>query len=344
MKTNLFGLDIGTTTLKAVWLTGDANHPTLHACMSLPTPEKGMMSESVQDQDEMAVAIRKLVTDAKISTNLVNIALSENQVFTKVIDMPVLSDKELASAIYWEAEQYIPAPLSTITLDWKVLHRPTASENEQKMQVLLVGAPTNLIKKYQNVVELAGLTLASIETEILSVIRSVVVGENFPTSLIINVGALSTSLAIIKNGIIVFTYSIPLGGIAMNRAIANEFGFNTEQAEEYKKTYGVLDEKLGGKIGKAIEPILTALLAEIKKALAFYTDKYKNESPITQIILAGGTARLPGIDLFFVQNVGIETVIANPWKLHNVQNAPKEIIDTTSDYAIAFGLAIKDYE
>jgi type IV pilus assembly protein PilM len=339
-----FGLDIGTTMVKAVWLGGSADKPSLKSCISAPTPSKGMLSESPFDQEEMGKAIRKIMTDAKIHTNDAHVALADNQVFIKVIDMPILSDKELSSAIYWEAEQYIPAPLPTITLDWHILKRPEAAAPDAKMQVLLVGAPTSLIKKYQTILQMAGVTIVSIETEVLSVIRAVITQKNAPTTLIMNMGALSTSLAIVQNGTIVFTYSIPLGGIAMNRAIATDFGFAINQAEEYKKTYGITDEKLGGKIGKAIEPILLAMLTEIKKAIAFYTEKFGNELPINQIIIAGGSAKLPGMDLFLVQNVGIETVIASPWKTLNVQHVPQQIIDTGTDFTIAVGLALKENE
>jgi Tfp pilus assembly PilM family ATPase len=66
--------------------------------------------------------------------------------------------------------------------------------------------------------------------------------------------------------------------------------------------------------------------------------------PIRQIILSGGTAKLPGIELFFVSNAGIETAIANPWKVLASQQIPKDVLDNGSDYAIAVGLAMKDYE
>jgi Tfp pilus assembly PilM family ATPase len=85
-------------------------------------------------------------------------------------------------------------------------------------------------------------------------------------------------------------------------------------------------------------------LGEIKKSIAFYSQKYKDELPIRQIILAGGTAKLPGIEIFFANNSGIETAIANPWKVLASQQMPKEILDNASDYAIAVGLAMKDYE
>lgn len=341
---NTFGLDIGSSRIKAVWLEGSRDRLSLKSSITFPTPQKGMFSESAFDQEEMAQTIRTVVKDAKIGTRLVNVSLPENHVFTKIIEMPALSEKDLQSAIYWEAEQNIPAPLETITLDWKILRKPEGKNTDSKIQILLVGAPINLVQKYQSILAKGKLQVNSIETDLLAVIKSIVGRSGFPTSLIIHMGAFTTSLAIIQNGIIVFAYSLPVGGVAINRAVAADFGFSVPQAEEYKKVYGIVDETFGGKIGKAIEPILLALLSEVKKAITFYSEKYKQESQISQILLTGGTAQLPGIGLFFVENVGIETVLANPWKINSVNNVPKEVMDKGAEYAVAIGLAMKEYE
>lgn len=337
-----FGLDIGATSLKLVWLEGHINAYTLKAALIEPSPTKGMLSESPLDEEEMAQSIAKIVKDAGINSKAVNLALPENQVYTKVLDMPVLSDRELSSAIYWEAEQYIPVPLANITLVWNILKKPQSPNTSEKMQVLMVGAPTMLINKYQKIIGMAGLEVNSMETEILATIRSLVLGENFPTSLVVNIGAISTSFAIIRNGIMVFTYSMSVGGVAINRAIATDFGLSQQQAEEYKRVYGVSGKTLGGKIGRATEPILNSILSEIKKSIAFYSQKYKEDAPIRQILLSGGTAKLPGIELFFVNNSGIETAIANPWKVLSSQKVPKAVLNNASDYTIAVGLAMKD--
>jgi type IV pilus assembly protein PilM len=208
----------------------------------------------------------------------------------------------------------------------------------------MVGAPTMLVNKYQKIISMAGFQINSMETEILAAIRSLVLDESFPTSLVVNIGAISTSFAIVRAGAMVFTYSMSIGGAAINRAIATDFGLTPQQAEEYKRVYGISGKNLGGKIGKATEPILNTILGEIKKSIAFYSQKYKDDSPIRQIILSGGTAKLPGIEIFFANNSGIETAIANPWKALASQQIPKEILDNASDYTIAVGLAMKDYE
>jgi len=338
-----FGLDIGATSMKLVWLEGQKNAFYLKSTLIAPTPPKGMLSQSPLDEEEMAQAISKAVSDSQIPIKDVNVALAENQVYTKVLDMPVLTDKELASAIYWEAEQYIPVPLPNITLVWNVLRKPEHDTQNEKMQVLMVGAPTMLINKYQKIIQMAGLNLHAMETEILSTVRALIISEDFPTTLVINIGAVNTSFAIVRKGSMVFTYSMSLGGAAINRAIATDFGLSSQQAEEYKQAYGVEGKTLGGKIGQATEPILNSILAEIRKSIVYYTQKYKDEEPVRQILLSGGTAKLPGIEVFFANNSGIETAIANPWKVLAPQQIPKDVLDNAADYTISVGLAMKDY-
>lgn len=342
MNKSVFGLDIGATTMKLVWLSGTPSGFILNSSIIVPTPPGGLTSNSPLDEEEIARSIKKATQDANITTKYVNLALAENLVYTKVVDMPPLSDKELSSAIYWEAEQQIPVPLATVNLVWKVLRRP-AEGSPEKMQVLIVGAPTTLVDRYQRIIQKAGLFINAIETEILSAIRALILNEDFPPTLIVNIGAFTTAIAIVRKGIMVFNYSIPTGGTAINRAISIDYGLTQEQAEEYKRVYGVSGKALGGKVGQATQPILTAILTEVKKSLAFYSDKYKNEGKVEQIILSGGTAKLPGIDVFFASNSGIETAIANPWKILASQEIPKEILDNAADYTVAVGLAMREY-
>lgn len=340
MNDKTFGLDIGSTSIKAVFLSQEKDAYLLRAAGSIPTPLKGMLSDSPIDQETMAKAIRTLIAEAKITSKFVNVSLPENRVYTKVVEMSILSDKELATAIYWEAEQSIPVPLNEITFDYTVLRRPEKMEEGTNMQVLLVGAPTQIIDKYNEILTLSGLTTVSIETELLSIIRALS-SINLPTSIIVSIGAVGTSLAIIREGIVVFTYFIPIGGVAITRSIASDFGFEISSAEQYKQTYGYSSSEFEGKIGKSILPILNSILTEVKKAISFYTEKYQQDAPISQIILSGGTAKLPGINSFFVKNSGIETITGNPWKVVGSQQIPKEMLENGPYYSVVIGLAMK---
>lgn len=343
MKANSFGLDIGVNSLKAVWLEVSEAKTSLLSCVVFPAPPHGMASESPLDQEEMAQAIKQMLSEGKITVRSAHLSLAESQVFTKVIEMPVLSEKELASAIKWEAEQYIPASLNTMTLDHVVLKNfPT--EKGERMLVLLVAAPTSLITRYQKVMELAGIHIASIETDILSIVRSSVHSDAAETIFIVHIGSLTTSFAIVQAGVIIFTYAIPLGGLAIDRAIASDFGFSLAQAEEYKKTYGIADQNHSGKIGKAIDPILSSIVLETKKALTFYKERYHAQYPVNQILLSGETAMLPGLTTYFAEQCGIETIVSNPFELKAIAEVPPEIAANAAEFGISVGLALKAYE
>ncbi len=346
MNKKSFGLDIGESTIKAVELSGSKESLSLSASIAFPSTPKGMLSESPIDEEDMARAIKKTLSDGGISTKNANIALPDNQVYTKVVEMPYLSDRELSSAIYWEAEQYIPIPLPNVTLSWNVIKRSPKPKQGDKMTVLMVGAPTIIIDKYKKVLEMAKISINTLETEILSAVRALTFSlpQNSQTpSIIIIIGAVNTSLAIIIGRDLIFTYSLPVGGMALNRAISADFGMSHVQAEEYKITYGISTSPQGQKIVRATEPIMSAILTEVKKAVIYFSQKYK-DIRIEQIILSGGTARIPGFDKYFAQGSGIETIVANPWKVLANQNIPKEVLASGADYSIAVGLALKDYE
>lgn len=343
MAKPFFGLDIGTSSIKIVQLVKEGSLIKLVALGSASTPVRGLSSESELDHRTIAEIILKLIQDSKVTTQYVVTALPESQVFTRVIEMPVLSEQEVASAIKWEAEQYIPLPLTEVTLDYQILSTPKDNTPESKMEVLLVAAPSLLIKKYTTVLEMANLIPLSLETEIISLSRSLVgtVSESL-TTMLINIGAATTDIAIVRNGLIVFTRSVATGGIALTRAIASELNLDLTQAEEYKKSYGLDQSKLQGKIVSALKPIFDVIANEIKRALNFYITKWPN-SPIKRVVLAGGSAKLPGLVQYFAENLGLEVQTGDPWiSIAKDERLNKILTEEGPMYSAAVGLALKD--
>src|SRR3990167_3156469 len=127
--TKLIGLDIGSKTIKVVELERSGKINKLVTVGVSAAPPKGLLSELPLDHMALAEAIKKTCLDARVTTRRVNIALPESMAFTRVIEMPMLSDKELASAIRWEAEQYIPLPLSEAILDYQIMGKDMSGKS-----------------------------------------------------------------------------------------------------------------------------------------------------------------------------------------------------------------------
>jgi len=333
-----FGLDIGSHNIKIAQVKKAKDKYQLVAFGSVPSTAKGLFSEGEGDLSALAEVIKRLHRDTGIKTKNVATALPQDQVFTRIITFPPLSESELESALQWEAEQYIPLPLSEVVLTHELIGK-VKENSKENVELLLAAAPKSLVEKTINVLKMAGLNPVSIEMEIISMARSLIV-PNHEKVLLVDFGAKATDLAIVENGEIVFVYSVPTAGEALTRALSLELGLESSQSETYKKSYGVDTKKLEGKVSAALKPILGTIVTEIKKALQFYQEKGKS---VQRVVLSGGGAGLPEINTFLAKELNLEVQMGNPFVQIIEDSLLKKIpLYKRSLYSVAVGLAMKE--
>lgn len=335
------GLDIGSHSIKLVELARDGKNLKLLTAGSILAPAKSATANLTADLEALAVVIKKLINDTGCKSRNVNIALPEAEVFTRVIEMPSLSSRELASALQWEAEQYIPLPLSEVNLDYSIL-RDVKTTGINKMDVLLVACPKTLLERYLKFLELAGLFVDNVETEIIAVTRALnPTLTRLPAALIVSLGAQTTDLAIIRAGVLNSIRSVSAGGNAVSRALSQTLGLELGQAEEFKKTYGLEKDKMEGKIVAAAFPVINIIISEIARAIGFYQEKHPGEI-LKTLILTGGTAKTPGLVKYLVEQIGgsIEVQLANPWLEINKDTRFNVLENEGSTFTVAVGLAL----
>lgn len=334
------GIDIGSKTVKIVDLVREGSSWKLQSSGILGYT--GKMPEEANDEKELvplADAIRKLHKESKVSSKEVCIALPEVHVYCRTVKFPLLTDSEITSAVRWEAEQYIPIPVKDAVIQHKVIER-REDVVPGRVVVLLVAAPKVLVQKYVKVIEMAGLTVKLVETELLALVRSL--APDNMTTMITDLGARSTDIAISKQGNLVFSRSIPTGGEAFTRAVSQFFGIEAMQAEEYKRTYGMSTSKLQGRVKQALEPVFVSIADEMKKAIHYYQAEENGEIP-KSIILSGGTSALPEVSLAITKLLGMEVIAGNPFtKVVLDPSVVKSVSGFAPFYSIAVGLAMND--
>lgn len=334
------GLDVGSSTIKVIEIARDGDRVWLVSAGACPMPPKALSSTLRADTEVIAVSVKQLLKETGTRSRNIHIALPESKVFTRVIEVPQLSARELSSAIKWEAEQYIPLPMDQVNVDYTVL-RDSKETGTNKMEVLLVAAPKILLDRYITILELAGATVVGAETEIIATSRAVV--RSIPTVktvMVVALGAQTTDIAVLKNATIVFTRSVAAGGEAITRAIAQSLDFTQSQAEEYKRTYGLQTDKLEGKIAEAAKPIMDTIVAELKRAIAYYSDKFPDQH-IETILLSGGTSRIPGMVVYLAQALNQEVQFANPWAGIGRDARFNILIPEGPNFCVAVGLALR---
>jgi len=188
MSNTNIGLDIGSQQIKVVEIEKSANNRYHLVNLGLTSGSKGgLKTDSEQELEAIAVSIKKIFTEHKISHNRVRIAVPEAQVFTLVIETPPLSEKEMSMSIKWEAEQYIPLSLSDVILDWRILVQ--GQKEGEKNLVLLVAVPKRVVQKYQKVLEMAHLVPVSLETELIAASRALSVNvQKISSVMVVNMG------------------------------------------------------------------------------------------------------------------------------------------------------------
>lgn len=335
---DFFGLDIGSHNIKIIELNRRGGKYFLSAFGSGPSTIKGLLSEAESDLVALAEAIKKLLRETGIRTRNVVSALPQDQVFTRLVTLPPLSEEELNSAIKWEAEQYIPLSLEEVILTHEIIGKKK-EDSKEKLEVLLAAAPKNLVEKTLKVLQLAGLNPLSLEMEMTAIARSLV-SPGYPSVLLVDLGAKATDLAVVENGQVVLIHSIPTAGEALTRAISFELGLETSQAEAYKKAYGADIKKLEGKVSAALNPILEVILKEIEKLIKFSQTERKE---IQGVILTGGTAIMPEMTGFLAKKLGLEVQVGNPFGQIVEDEMVKRVPQTDLPfYSVAVGLAMKE--
>lgn len=341
MKTNHFGLDIGSTYIKVAKFKKAENGLEVEAIGIGPSTERGISSDSQTDLTALSHQIKEVVSQANIKSEEVAVCIPDNKVYTKIIDMPPLSERELAASLKYELEQYVPLPLDQVRTDWQILGTGN-KDGKQVTSVFLVAAPTALLEKYEKVIEEAGFITSLIETETISVYRSLYPILNNPApSIVLHMGANTTSISVIKNGVIILVFTIDRGGLAITRAISADLGIDLTQAESFKKVYGLNKETFEGKIGRSLFPILESITTDVRKIMLMYKERYANEQ-INQIVLSGGTALLPGVDIYFTNQLNIQVVLGNAFQIYNVSKVPDELMREAMSFNTVVGLGIKD--
>lgn len=336
----IIGLDIGTFSIKAVVLSHKSKIPKLISFGSVASPQPGISSDIDIDLEAEAKVIKNLLVSLKASSNSAVAALPESKIFTRVItDLPYLSDEELASAIRYSAEEFVPLPIDQVNLYWQVIAR---SNKQNNTQVFVVASPKNVVNKYVRILNMADLKPLALETELIAVSRALVGNNPFaPTTLIVQMGAASTDFAVVSRGLIMLTRSIATGGMAFTRAIAQYLNFEPIQAEEYKKVYGLSEDQLGGKVYQAMQPLIEVMVTEIQRVIqAFQAAAPQN--PIKRIVLTGGGAKLPGLVIYLANSLGLEVQEADPWYfIEKDPNIAPKLLASGAHYSVAIGLALR---
>jgi type IV pilus assembly protein PilM len=251
----------------------------------------------------------------------------------------------MESQVELEAVNYIPYPIEEVNIDFEVLGPMPG--NTEMVQVLLAASRSENVEMRASALELGGLTARVVDVEAFAIENAfglVANTLNIPRDgivALVDVGATMTTLNILRNGRSIYAREQVFGGKQLTDEVMRRYGLSYEEAGLAKRQGG-LPESYEIEV---LEPFKEALVQQISRLLQFfYAGSEFNR--VDQVVLAGGCASIPGVAEMVEEQLGVQTVIANP--LAQMTLGPRVQAHALAQDApalmIACGLALRSFD
>jgi type IV pilus assembly protein PilM len=333
----IFGLDIGSSSVKALQLQAAGSSYRLSALGIAPLPPDAIADGTIKDPPTVVEAIRTAVSKAGIRETDAAIAICGRELIIKKVQIPQVPAKEVHDVVQLEAEHHIPFAIDEVFLDYH-----TVGQHNAQIDLILVAVKKSKVLEYAAVVEEAGLVPIIVDVDSFALGNQF--ERNFPEEqgeavALIDIGASIMKTNVVRAGSTIFARDIPFGGNNYTQAIAQQLKIPFEQAEAAKlgRDVGIRWEA----VVPALEAVSRELSLEVQRTFDYFASTAESER-IGKIVLAGGCAQLPGLNDYLSSNWGIPVELARPFERIEVDPAyAEEVTAAGPGLAVAVGLALR---
>jgi len=319
VPSSIVALDIGSHTIKlGEFVSARDGSLTLQRFSSVPVgldPNKDEGRNAAVTQ-----AVHQALYVAGLKGGKVHFSVAGHSVFLRAVKLPPVDAMQLDQMLAFEAQQIVPFPLAEVVWDFLVL--PGAGDGAEK-EAIIVAIKSDLLESEYATVKDAGVDPVGIDVGPLALYNAY--RYNYPQAdhcvLLIDIGARSTNLLFIERDRL-YTRILPLAGNTVSQAVSTEFQEPFAVSDELKVqrlgvhlggNYPLPDDPVEARLWKLGRTVATRIQTEINRSLIFYRNQQGGTSP-QQILLTGGSSRLPYLDVFLSQKFGIPVEFFNPFQ------------------------------
>lgn len=340
-KKQIVGCDIGSSAIKLVELKPLKNgeFQLVHAATAELSPE-AIVDGAIMDSSLVVEALSHLISENNIKNSNFGTSLSGHSVIIKRIQLPSMTEAELAESIQWEAEQYVPFDINDVNLDYVVLD----ASGGDAMDVLLVAVKKDRIADYTSVIVQAGKQPVLVDADVFALQNAFEINYGVPadTLALVNVGASVMNINVLHNGSSIFWRDVAAGGNQYTEAIQRELNLAREDAVRLK-----MGERVGEHTVQSVLGILNSvsedLAAELQKTIDFFVAT-SSVDRLDKLILAGGGAGVLNLDEVLKERFQVPVEVMNPFRNIRYSESefdPEWINRHAPSMSVAVGLAVR---
>jgi type IV pilus assembly protein PilM len=344
----LFGLDISSSSVKMLEIVEAGRGAyRVERYVIEPLPRDATVDGNISNLESVVEAVKRGYKRLGTRSKHVAMAVPTGAVITKKIIVPAsLRENELEVQVESEANQYIPFALEEVNLDFQVVGPSPASPEEQ--EVLIAATRKEKVEDRVAVAESAGLKAAVMDIEAFAQQSALgLVVKQLPNAgkdmnvAIVDVGANVMNVSVMRNDQSIYSREQAFGGNQLTQDIVARYGMSVEEAENAKRSGGLPDDFET----EVLRPFMENLSMEVQRALQFFFTSTQYHS-VEQILLAGGSAVIPGMDEVVHTRTQVPTMVANPFA--SMQASPriqlKKLMVDAPSLIVACGLAMRRFD
>jgi type IV pilus assembly protein PilM len=355
------GLDIGSTAVRAVELTG-GDPPTVIKAAQVPLPAGAVENGEVKDPDVVTEALRELWERGGFKAKRVYMGVGNQRVVVREIALPYLPEKELRASLGFQVQEFIPMAVDEAVLDYDPIGE-FEQDDRKMLRMLLVAAQRQMVDTVVSAATGAKLEPVGLDLVPFAMVRSVGttgVGmdlEDEGDEAVIDIGAHVTNIVVHARGTVRFVRILPSGGRDVTLAIARGIGVEDDVAERLKRGEDVeletpprVDQEGGdevaeppdtGRVKEIAMQRAASFVDEIRSSLEFYTAQAQG-ARIARVLVTGGGSKLEGFLELLRQRIPVEVEAGQVFQHARSQLSLSDeaLAEAEPVLAVAVGLAI----
>jgi type IV pilus assembly protein PilM len=342
-KKNLVGLDIGSSSVKAVELHKKGGRLELTNLGIENLQPDTIVDGQIMELNNVSNVIANIFHQHQIKTSRIAAGVSGHSVIVKNIVLPQMSEEELQESFSWHAEEHIPFDIADVNLDYHV-----TGNSSDALQVLLAACKSDKIANVKQAIQLAGKQPVVVDIDAFALQNCYEVNyqpKNGELVALLNIGASTVNINILNGTRSVFTRDASVGSNQYTSLLQRELGLTFEQAEAVKRGYPLPEGIEPRPIQPIIETVSDILALEVKKTIDFYrATAAEGEASIQKIYISGGGSKLPGLTDYLARRFEVPVEIFDPFRQIQVDARkfdPDYMREIVPEMAVAVGLALR---
>lgn len=294
MPTRRVSVQISSSAVRMAEVVVGRGRPELLRLGQVSLPPRAVIDGVILDRAAVRTALERCIKDGGFSPGDVHLGIAGLRAITRELEMPLVPDSEIDSAVRLQALDVIPFAIDKALISARPLEETVGSGGMPERRVLVAAAHRDLVDPLVEIVTAAGLTPVSIEPTSSAMIRALFDPETAIAGpeAIVAVGGGLTKVAVHENGVPHFVRTIAEGGDAVTAAIAGALDLPVSDAEAIKQELDGSVPHIHVALGAARDASMS-LIGELRSSIDYYAT-LTGRSPVRRVVVTGGGSRLSG--------------------------------------------------